>query len=314
MNASDKAMASRQSPVEELISPSSDSRRTFIGSASQDAPNGHPLPMNSLDSKAGDGKADLRPVPTRPEIKVESRSGLKVQSSLEGSATAFERRAHIENLQEMADKARENGGTPPVSVKARLAVALSDLDKFEASTVYQRAQAFDRLPQNEALGNFPELDASFKQLQAVKRDWTPQTSQDQRERGYFDAKTRLSDQLHRGELPVADVSLKDSRQVIEMAAAARGLMVRDGQELKQDFRGELVAQSSHHVLLQVSDMMAIQYEKAKLDRCIAPGEKVAIQYGQDQSQVHTHEIVMEQAKAPDKEPTHGLSMRQGRGF
>ena len=144
--------------------------------------------MNSLDSKAGDGKADLRPVPTRSEIKVESRSELKVQSLLEGSATAFERRAHIENLQEMVDKARENGGTPPVSVEARLAVARSDLDKFEASTVYQRAQAFDRLPQNEALGNFPELDASFKQLQAVKRDWTPQTSQDLREREYFGAK------------------------------------------------------------------------------------------------------------------------------
>jgi hypothetical protein len=308
VNASDKAMASLQSPVEELISPSSDSRRTFIGSASQDAPNGHPLPMNSLDSKAGDGKADLRPVPTRSEIKVESRSELKVQSSLEGSATAFERRAHIENLQEMADKARENGGTPPVSVEARLAVARSDLDKFEASTVYQRAQAFDRLPQNEALGNFPELDASFKQLQAVKRDWTPQTSQDLREREYFGAKAQLSDQLHRGDLPKAQVSLEESRSVIQMAAAARGLVVRDAQEIKQDFRGEVVAQSSHHVLLQVSD---IQYEKGLIARSL---RVLAIQYGQDKSQVHAHESAMVPVPAQNKETSRERAVGQERDW
>jgi hypothetical protein len=102
-------------------------------------------------------------------------------------------------------------------------------------------------------------------------------------------------------VPQGNVTLDESRRVIDAAAAHRGLMVRDPDELKRDVKGEVVAESSQHALVKMSDMIAVRYEKASLDRDMQVGEKVAIQYAAGKNQVH--EL--------GKEPQHDQA-REGR--
>ncbi|PPB84019.1 MULTISPECIES: KfrB domain-containing protein [Mycetohabitans] len=147
---------------------------------------------------------------------------------------------------------------------AKLEAARADLARFERSETYQRAQAFDQLTKHEALAKHPELDGAYKQLHDIKQGRGLQISQDDRETSYFNARARLSEQLHRGQVPKGNVTLDESRRVLEMAAGQRGLMVRDAGQMKQDFKGKVVATSSHH----------------------AAGEKVVIQYGNKKSQVY----------------------------
>ncbi|WP_316886055.1 zeta toxin family protein [Ralstonia flatus] len=183
---------------------------------------------------------------------------------------------------------------------AKLDAARNDLARFEQSATYQRAQAFDQLTKREALERHPELDGAYKQLHDIKQSWTPQTSQDQRETSYFTARAELSEQLHRGHIPQGNVTLDESRRVIDMAANHRGLMVRDAQELKQDVKGEVVATSSHHALVKMSDMVAVRYEKGSLDRDVQVGEKLTIQHGNGKNQVY------EQGKEPARESARDM--------
>lgn len=189
---------------------------------------------------------------------------------------------------------------------AKLDAARHDLARFEQSTTYQRAQAFDQLTKREALERHPELDGAYKQLHDIKQSWTPQTSQDQRETSYFTARAELSEQLHRGHIPQGNVTLDESRRVIDMAANYRGLMVRDAQELKQDVKGEVVATSSHHALVKMSDMVAVRYEKGSLDRDVQVGEKLTIRHGNEKSQVY------EQGKEPVRENARDMGRDMGR--
>jgi hypothetical protein len=175
---------------------------------------------------------------------------------------------------------------------AKLDAARGDLARFEQSPAYQRAQAFDQLPKKEALERHPELDGAYKHLQEIKQSWGPQTTQNDRELSYFNARAELSGQLHQGHVPQGNVTLDESKRVTDLAANHRGLMVRDAGELKQDVKGEVVATSSHHALVKMSDMVAVRYEKGHLDRDVQVGEKVAIQHGNDKSQVY------EQGKEP----------------
>jgi hypothetical protein len=57
----------------------------------------------------------------------------------------------------------------------------------------------------------------------------------------------------------------------------------------------VVATSSHHALVKMSDMVAVRYEKEGLDRDVRVGEKVTIQHGNEKSQVY------EQGKEPARE-------------
>lgn len=189
---------------------------------------------------------------------------------------------------------------------AKLEAARNDLAHFEQTPAYQRAQAFDQLTKREALERHPELDGAYKQLHDIKQSWTPQTSQDQRETSYFNARAELSEQLHRGRVPEGSVTVDESRRVIDMAASHRGLVVRDAQELKQDVKGEVVATSSHHALVKMSDMVAVRYEKEGLDRDVRVGEKVTIQHGNEKSQVY------EQGKEPARENARDVGRDMGR--
>lgn len=189
---------------------------------------------------------------------------------------------------------------------AKLDAARADLARFEQNPTYQRAQAFDQLPKKEALERHPELDGAYKHLQEIKQSWGPLTTQNDRELSYFNARAELSGQLHQGRVPQGNVTPDESKRVIDLAANHRGLMVREAGELKQDVKGEVVATSSHHALVKMSDMVAVRYEKGQLDRDVQAGEKVAIQHGNDKSQVY------EQGKEPARDAARDMGRDMGR--
>lgn len=230
--------------------------------------------------------------------------------------THAERRDYVSALEDISALAKQREGahhdraSRPLpdrdELAAKLDAARADLARFEQSATYLRAQAFDQLTKREALARHPELDGAYKQLHEIKQSWTPQTSQHDRETSYFAARAQLSEQLHRGEIPKGNVTLDESRRVIDMAASHRGLVVRDAQELKQDVKGEVVATSSHHALVKMSDMVAVRYEKEGLDREVLVGEKVTIQHGNEKSQVY------EQGKEPARENARDVGRDMGR--
>lgn len=155
---------------------------------------------------------------------------------------------------------------------------------YEITTV-ERAVAFDKLATREALAKHPELDGAYKMLHDAHR-----AGQDA---AYLRAE--ISKELHSGRLVGDGVTLDESKRVIDHAAAYRGLMVRDAERLGGQFKGEVVAVSSHHAMLQVGDMIAVRYERANLDRDLAVGERVTIQYDKARSQVY------EQGKEPARD-------------
>ena len=145
--------------------------------------------------------------------------------------------------------------------------------------VYQRAQAFDGRSAEAALARYPELDGAYKQL--AGREGADRTA----------LQAKLSEQLHRGELPQGAVTRDESRQVLAMAAAHRGLIVRDGDSFDRGIKGEVVAGSSHHVLVRISDQVGLVYGRDRLDRSVEVGERVSIEPGQQQHRVMAQEQV-----------------------
>ena len=145
--------------------------------------------------------------------------------------------------------------------------------------VYQRAQAFDGRSAEAALARYPELDGAYKQL--AGREGADRTA----------LQAKLSEQLHRGELPQGAVTRDESRQVVAMAAAHRGLIVRDGDSFDRGIKGEVVAGSSHHVLVRISDQVGLMYGRDRLDRSVEVGERVSIEPGQQQHRVMAQEHV-----------------------
>lgn len=155
---------------------------------------------------------------------------------------------------------------------------------YEITTV-ERAVAFDKLQPAEALAKHPELDGAYKAMM-VARDTRLDVSQ---------IRAEISRDLHAGKVVGSDVTLQESANVIDRAAAYRGLMVRDANDMGGTFKGEVVAVSSHHALLKVGDMVAVRYERENLDRNVYQGERLTIQHSADKSQVY------EQGKEPARE-------------
>ena len=169
-------------------------------------------------------------------------------------------------------------GDLPV-LEARLERAQQAMRQFEQGVVYQRAQAFDGRSAEAALARYPELDGAYKQL--AGREGADRTA----------LQAKLSEQLHRGELPQGAVTRDESRQVVAMAAAHRGLIVRDGDSFDRGIKGEVVAGSSHHVLVRISDQVGLMYGRDRLDRSVEVGERVSIEPGQQQHRVMAQEHV-----------------------
>jgi hypothetical protein len=156
--------------------------------------------------------------------------------------------------------------------------------KDHASFSYENAnlsrqQAFDNLPQLQALSKHPELDGAYKHLSNLQHD-SMGLPQGERNRLFNEEKQRLSADIGRGSIPKSDVSITESKQVIDRAINERGLIVRDGRELNGVQQGTVVAESSRHILVE-SGTIGIRYEKNTLSREVQPGDKVALQNGKD---------------------------------
>ena len=148
-----------------------------------------------------------------------------------------------------------------------------------------RAEAFEQLPQAEALGKYPELDGTYAQLRELRESLTDRPVSE-RDAAYGEAKNQIASDLRRGEIPEGPVTREESSRVIDIAAADRGIKsVRDGDELQRDVKGEVVAVSSQHALVAISDDVAVRFEKSGLDKEVQPGDRVAIQYDVDKSHV-----------------------------
>ena len=60
-----------------------------------------------------------------------------------------------------------------------------------------------------------------------------------------------------------------SLQTLGAEATRLGLILRDGERFGRSVQGEVVAGSSQHVLVKVSDMVALSYERDRLDRAVS---------------------------------------------
>jgi UDP-N-acetylglucosamine kinase len=211
--------------------------------------------------------------------------------------TLAERRDLITVLEDISALSRQRQGgkeTDGHSVAERLVAARGELTRIEQSPAYQRAEAFHTLSAKESIQRHPELDGAYKQLRELKQGWTVTISQQEREVGYFTKRSELLDQLHSGKVPAGNVSLEESRRAIDSAANFKGVVVRDPGELKSEFKGEVVATSSHHALIKVSEPIAIRVEKSSVNRDMQMGDILAIQHDGNKTQVY------QQGKEPSR--------------
>ncbi|WP_459203458.1 Fic/DOC family protein (plasmid) [Ralstonia pseudosolanacearum] len=169
-------------------------------------------------------------------------------------------------------------------------------DVFYEITTVERAVAFDKLKTREALAHHPELDGAYKMLAESQG-----AGQD-----VAHLRAEISKELHAGRLVGDGVTVDESRRVIDHAAASRGLMVRDAAHLGGRYQGDVVAVSSHHAMLKVGDMIAVRYERAHLERELAVGERVTIQYDQAKSRVY------ERGKEPAQERGRDMQIERER--
>ncbi|WP_334037789.1 zeta toxin family protein [Burkholderia gladioli] len=154
----------------------------------------------------------------------------------------------------------------------------------------ERGRAFDTLGRDQALALFPELDAAYHRLETQTELATVPSAEIQR--------ANLSEQIHRGQLPEGDVPDDVSRRAIGLAGDRHNLILRDAQALERHYRGEVLANSSHHSLVKIGQTVGIVYPRERLSRDIEVGEQVAIHYSPDSAlhQVKDHEQHMEQAE------------------
>lgn len=224
--------------------------------------------------------------------------------------THAERRDYATALQDIATLTRERTQEPDHAVEDKLRGAYADLAKFEQSDTYRRADAFDHMPKREALAAHPELDGAYAQLRDLRAQMGPQT-QHEREQTYFNERAALSEQLHRGQILSGSVTKEESVAVIELAAEHRNVKsVRDAGELQRDVRGEVVAVSSQHALVKISDDIGVRIEKGNLDRGVSVGEQVAIHY--DKQQRSVYEQGKETSRDQSRDQTRGQARDNGR--
>lgn len=207
-----------------------------------------------------------------------------------------EKRDYVSALEDIAALTKQRTQGSDEVIEGKLNAARTDLTRIEQSTEFQRAEAFNHLPKGEALAKHPELDGAYAQLRDLRQQMSPGATQHEREQSYFAARSDLVSQLERGEVPKGSVTKEESARVIDIAAESRGIKsVRDSGELQRDVKGEVVAASSHHALVALSDNVAVRFEKGSLDREVKTGDAVVIQYGADKSHVY------EQGKEPPKD-------------
>jgi cell filamentation protein len=143
---------------------------------------------------------------------------------------------------------------------------LEPLQKLIAeSAQYEPALAFDRLEPTDALALYPQLDGAYASLADAEREGKDLGAE----------RARISAELHAGR-PVAGASAEHSFVAINRAARERGLFIRDASEVSGPQRGEVVATSSHHVLLKTGDGEAVRYPREALQSPVHANDKVMI--------------------------------------
>ncbi|MDN7465958.1 zeta toxin family protein [Burkholderia gladioli] len=154
----------------------------------------------------------------------------------------------------------------------------------------ERGRAFDTLGRDQALALFPELDAAYHHLETQTELATVPSAEIER--------ANLSERIHRGQLPEGDVPDDVSRRAIGLAGNRHNLILRDAQDLERHYRGEVLANSSHHSLVKIGQTVGIVYPRERLSRDIEVGEQVAIHYSPDSAlhQVKDHEQHLEQTE------------------
>jgi UDP-N-acetylglucosamine kinase len=246
-------------------------------------------------------------VQDRGEWKKAPEAAQTIEQERARTWTYAQHRDYVSVLEDIASLAKQRTHESDRGIETQLESARSKLSRVELTPVHQRAEAFDKLPMSEALAKHPELDGAYAQMREVRQQLRPEMSQDERERFYFNARAQISEELHRGEIPRGALSRSESEKVIDLAAAERGIKsVRDASELQRDVKGEVVAASSQHALVTLSEDVAVRFEKANLDRDVKAGDRVAIRYGKEQSQVY------EQGREPAREATRDLGREMER--
>lgn len=163
----------------------------------------------------------------------------------------------------------------------KLVVSKSDPEFRQAFERMDRAQAFYSQSTQEVLKTHPELDWAVKQMEGVRRQVMNAPDQNQRESEYLSAKIRITEQIEKGYSgPSNAVTKQESSSVISYTAEHRGLIVRDAAPSARDTQGTVVATTSHHALVQVSDMVAIRFDKSTLSQSVDNGDRVTIQHGE----------------------------------
>lgn len=165
----------------------------------------------------------------------------------------------------------------------------------------ERGRAFDTLGRDQALALFPELDAAYHHLETRTSISTVPHSELER--------ANLSELIHRGQLPEGDVPDDVSRRAIGLAGDHHNLILRDAQKLERHYRGEVLANSTHHSLVKIGQTVGIVYPRDRLSRDVEVGEQVAIQYSPD-SALHQVKERDHEAERADRSHDHQLSIER----
>ncbi|MET3631963.1 zeta toxin family protein [Burkholderia sp. 572] len=165
----------------------------------------------------------------------------------------------------------------------------------------ERGRAFDTLGRDQALALFPELDAAYHHLETrTAISMVPHTEIE---------RANLCEQIHRGQLPEGDVPDDVSRRAIGLAGDRHNLILRDAQQLERHYRGEVLANSTHHSLVKIGQTVGIVYPRDRLSRDVAVGEHVAIQYSPD-SALHQVRERDHEAERADRSHDHQQALER----
>jgi cell filamentation protein len=139
---------------------------------------------------------------------------------------------------------------------------------FQNISEPRRAIAFELKPQQMAVAEFPELLGAYKALHAAKTSAV----------SFGSEFSRIAEELKAGRLPGNElVTVEESRIAAGWAAAYRGQTVFDAPPQDAHIRkGEVVAVTAHHVLVETQPGVALCYLRDSLAQQVFQAEHVEI--------------------------------------
>jgi len=188
---------------------------------------------------------------------------------------------------------------------------------FDQISTPSRAIAFDNMQRNEAIARHPELVGAYKKLHEA------------RGADLANVQESVSRELRAGKIIDEGVTPSESLRAIELAAKARGISLHKMGEMGSVEKGEVVARTSRHLLLQTGQGEGIAIERRALGQqlevghfarlTLSPAQEVrkeagkGIENGQQPAhQVEAKAVVQQQqaaAKAPSAEQQRTAGIR-----